>query len=111
MLFWGLMGKSDKEQRAQEHAIELVGDKWTLLLIAALLREGPSRFLDLQDGLGVSPNTLSARLKRMEEAGLITRHPYSENPPRSAYVLTPGGSALSPVLEAMREWASQNRRG
>lgn len=102
------MGKSEKDRRAQEQAIEVVGDKWTLLLVAALLRNGPSRFLDLQDGLGVSPNTLSTRLRRMEEAGLVARQPYSAKPPRSAYKLTQGGSALSPVLEAIRVWASKN---
>ncbi|QIE44081.1 helix-turn-helix transcriptional regulator [Pseudohalocynthiibacter aestuariivivens] len=102
------MGKSENEQRAQAHAIEVVGDKWTLLLVSTLMRNGPSRFLDLQDSLGVSPNTLSARLKRMEGAGLIARHPYSENPPRSAYKLTPSGSALLPVLDAMKLWALQH---
>ncbi len=102
------MGKSEGNQPAHERAIELIGDKWTLLLVAALLHNGPSRFLDLQDGLGVSPNTLSTRLRRMEKAGLVARHPYSAKPPRSAYKLTQGGSALSPVLEAIRVWASKN---
>lgn len=89
-------------------AIGLVGDKWVLLIVQELLLSGASRFLDLQDNLKVSPNTLSTRLKRMEAAGLITRRPYSENPPRSEYVLTDAGQGLQPVLAALRDWAARH---
>ena len=69
-------------------ALELVGDRWTLLVVRDLL-PGTRRFQDLLDSLpGLAPNILSDRLKLMEEHRLVTRHLYSDHPPRARYELT-----------------------
>lgn len=86
-------------------ALNLVGERWTLLILRDLLLHGARRFQDLQESLtGVAPNTLSARLKAMEEDGLVERVMYSERPPRLEYVLTERGRSLGPIVKAMREW-------
>jgi len=72
--------------------LDLIGQRWTALLLRDLLLHGPRRFQDFQDSLpGVAPNTLSARLKAMEDDGLVERVLYSERPPRLEYVLTDRG--------------------
>ena len=89
--------------------MELIGERWTILLLRDLFLHGPRRFQDFQDSLaGVAPNTLSARLKAMEADGLVTRELYSEHPPRVEYVLTDKGKSLRPVLRAMRDWGQDN---
>src|SRR5215211_1178104 len=68
-------------------ALARVGDRWTLLLVAALL-EGEKRFNELQEELdGIAPNVLSARLKLLVEQALVVARPYSERPPRFVYEL------------------------
>jgi DNA-binding HxlR family transcriptional regulator len=85
--------------------LDLIGERWTILILRDLLLHGPRRFQDFQESLsGVAPNTLSARLKSMEESGLITRKQYSEHPPRLEYHLTDRGKSLGPVVKALREW-------
>jgi len=85
--------------------LDLIGERWTLLLMRDLLLHGARRFQDFQASLpGVAPNTLSARLKTMEENGLVTRELYNERPPRLEYVLTEKGKSLGPVVKAMRDW-------
>src|SRR5215472_12395474 len=75
-------------------SLEVVGDRWTLLLIRDLLR-GPRRFQDFLESLaGIPPNILSDRLKLMEEHLLVARRFYSEHPPRAEYVLTDKGREL-----------------
>jgi DNA-binding HxlR family transcriptional regulator len=97
----------------QEHcpvarALDIIGERWTILLLRDLLLQGPRRFQDFQESLpGVAPNTLSARLKAMEAHGLITRRLYSEHPPRLEYQLTEKGKSLGPVLKALREWGQR----
>jgi DNA-binding HxlR family transcriptional regulator len=85
--------------------LDLVGDRWTLLIVRELLLRGPSRFTDLKNGLpGVATNLLSARLKELEDAGLVSR---AEAPPPVAtalYSLTESGAALEPVLRALARW-------
>ena len=86
-------------------ALSVIGERWTLLVIRDLLRHGPRRFQDLQESLeGVSPNTLSARLKRLEVSGVVERRLYEEHPPRAEYVLTDKGRALGPIVLAMKKW-------
>jgi DNA-binding HxlR family transcriptional regulator len=86
-------------------ALELVGERWTMLILRDLLREGPRKFQDFEASLGgISPNTLSARLKRLEEAGIVERRFYEQHPPRAEYLLTPKGRALGPVLKALFDW-------
>ncbi|HYT31118.1 MAG TPA: helix-turn-helix domain-containing protein [Thermoanaerobaculia bacterium] len=85
--------------------LDLIGERWTILILRDLLLQGPRRFQDFQESLaGVAPNTLSARLKTMEAQGLITRHLYSEHPPRLEYRLTEKGKSLGPIVKALRDW-------
>lgn len=89
-------------------SLDIIGERWTMLILRDLVVDGPRRFQDLQRSLrGVSPNTLSARLKLLEEAGVIERRFYDQHPPRAEYVLTEKGAALKPALKALREWGER----
>jgi DNA-binding HxlR family transcriptional regulator len=88
--------------------LEVVGDRWTLLLVRDLLR-GPLRFQDLAGSLrGIAPNILSDRLKLMERHGLVRRRRYSAHPPRAAYALTERGRELGLVVGALAAWGSRH---
>lgn len=90
-----------------EQVVELIGDKWSLLIIRDLLK-GCRRFGELQKSMGsISPQTLSARLSRMENVGLIERQAYAEIPPRVEYSLTEKGCALVTIFEAIRHYAQE----
>ena len=90
-------------------ALDVIGERWTILILRDLLLQGPRRFQDFQESLGrVAPNTLSARLKDMEAGGLIVRRPYSDHPPRLEYQLTEKGRSLGPVLKALRDWGRRH---
>src|ERR671913_215441 len=83
---------------------DVVCGKWTLLVIRDLA-EGSSRFCELERSLeGISPRTLSLRLRALEEEGIVERHTYPEVPPRVEYALTAKGQALLPIIEDMRAW-------
>ncbi len=85
---------------------ELIGNKWTPLILRDLAL-GEQRFSQLERSLaGISPKTLSERLKRLEEADVLTRRCYAEVPPRVEYELTDKGAALLPVIETMREFGT-----
>jgi DNA-binding HxlR family transcriptional regulator len=89
-------------------ALEVVGDRWTLLLVRDMLL-GPRRFQDFQQSLpGIPPNILSDRLKLMDEHGLATRRFYSEHPPRAEYALTDRGRELGIVVGALAAWGSRH---
>ena len=89
--------------------LDLIGERWTILLLRDLLLQGPRRFQDFQASLpGVAPNILSARLKTMEDNGLIRRQLYSERPPRVEYLLTDKGKSLGPIVRTMREWGTKH---
>ena len=89
-------------------SLDLVGDRWTLLLVRDLL-PGSRRFHDLQSGLpGIAPNILSDRLKLMEEHGLVSRRMYSEHPPRAEYTLTERGRELGVVVGALATWGTRH---
>ena len=89
-------------------SLDLVGDRWTLLLVRDLL-PGPQRFQTLQAGLkGIAPNILSDRLQRMEAHGLLTRRFYSEHPPRAEYTLTERGRELGVVVGALATWGGRH---
>ena len=78
------MVKDQNEECPVAAALDIIGERWTLLVVRDLLRLGARRFQDLELSLsGVSPNTLSARLKRLEEAGIVERRFYEEHPPRA----------------------------
>jgi len=81
---------------------EIVCGKWTLLLVRDLAA-GRSRFCELERSLaGISPRTLSLRLRALEEEGIVERHTFSEVPPRVEYALTDKGRALLPIIDDMR---------
>ena len=81
--------------------------KWTLLVIRDLA-EGRSRFCELERSLqGISPRTLSLRLRALEEEGIVERQTYPEVPPRVEYALTEKGRALVPLIESMRAYGSE----
>ncbi|HEY2714879.1 MAG TPA: helix-turn-helix domain-containing protein [Solirubrobacterales bacterium] len=85
---------------------EVVCGKWTLLLIRDLA-EGSSRFCELERSLeGISPRTLSLRLRALEEEGIVERHTYPEVPPRVEYALTRKGEALVPLIDDMRAYGT-----
>jgi DNA-binding HxlR family transcriptional regulator len=86
---------------------EIVCGKWTLLLIRDL-SEGHSRFCELERSLqGISPRTLSLRLRALEEEGIVERDTYPEVPPRVEYQLTEKGRALLPIIDGMRTYGTQ----
>lgn len=88
-------------------ALERVGDRWSLLLIEALL-EGPRRFGELSESVtGIAPNILSDRLKRLEGERIVSSTPYSERPPRFSYALTDEGHELAGVLRLLADWGSR----
>ena len=89
-----------------ELALERVGDRWSLLLVEALLG-GPRRFNELQDGVGVAPNILTDRLRRLEREGVVLARPYSDRPPRMEYALTAAGHDLASALRLLADWGSR----
>lgn len=100
--------------RNQEHLLgcpvartaNLIGNKWTPLILRDLAT-GERRFSELERSLGgISPKTLSERLRKLEEAEVLTRKCYAEVPPRVEYALTQKGTALLPVIETMRAFGT-----
>lgn len=86
---------------------EIVCGKWTLLLIRDLAK-GSSRFCELERSLeGISPRTLSLRLRALEEEGVVERHTFPEVPPRVEYALTAKGEALIPLVDDMRTYGKR----
>jgi DNA-binding HxlR family transcriptional regulator len=89
--------------------LAIIGERWTILILRDLLLDGPRKFQDLERSLaGISPNTLSARLKTLEEHGLVARRFYEEHPPRAEYLLTDKGRELRPVLRALKDWGERH---
>ena len=83
---------------------EIIGAKWTAVLVHDL-SEGPRRFSDLERALpGISPRTLSERLRALEQEDIVVRRSYAESPPRVEYELTAKGEALLPIIDAMRQF-------
>lgn len=86
---------------------EVISGKWTLLVIRDLA-DGASRFCELERSLeGISPRTLSLRLRALEEEGVVERHTYPEVPPRVEYALTEKGRALVPLIDDMRRYGDR----
>jgi DNA-binding HxlR family transcriptional regulator len=100
------MAQSETASSPLAEALARVGDRWTLLVVEALL-SGPRRFNDLLDQLpGIAANILSERLKRLEREALLVARPYSERPPRAAYQLTAEGRELAGALHLLAYWGS-----
>ena len=86
---------------------EIIGAKWTALLVHDL-SEGPRRFSELEHSCpGISPRTLSERLRVLEAQDLVERHSYPESPPRVEYRLTDKGRGLLPIIDAMRHFGHE----
>lgn len=95
------------EPSALAEAVARVGDRWTLLVVEALLG-GPRRFSDLEEALpGIAPNILSGRLRRLERDGIVIARPYSERPARLAYELTAAGRELAGALRLLAGWGAR----
>ncbi len=90
-----------------ENAFELLGKRWTGLIIRVLLT-GPKRFKDISDIIpGMSDRMLSERFKELEAGGIIIRHVYPETPVRIEYELTDKGRGLEPVMNELQNWADK----
>jgi DNA-binding HxlR family transcriptional regulator len=103
--------RASKEVCPHYHgAVELIGRRWSGAILYALTR-GPLRFAELKESVpGMSDRLLSARLKELEQAGLVERRVQAEHPVRVSYELTPKGESLEPVIGELRDWARRWHR-
>jgi DNA-binding HxlR family transcriptional regulator len=91
------------------HAVERVGDRWTLLVVDSLL-QGPRRFGQLAEDVGgIAPNVLTARLRQLEASGVVRSVPYSQRPLRVEYELTDAGRELAGALALLASWGERQR--
>lgn len=94
------------------NTLDLIGDKWTLLVIRDMLFIGKKQFGDfLESSEGISTNILTDRLKRLEEYGIVEKRSYQDNPVRYEYFLTPAGHELKPVLMEIVGWGLTHIEG
>jgi DNA-binding HxlR family transcriptional regulator len=99
---------SEQPECVVERTINVIGGKWTTLILRDLLR-GTKRFGELRHSLNkVSPKTLTDRLRFLESKGIITRTVYPEVPPRVEYALTERGRELGAIIDAMAQWGARN---
>jgi len=99
--------RKDEPSTPLELALERVGDRWSLLLVEALL-DGPRRFNELQDAVtGIAPNILTDRLRRLDREGVVVARPYSDRPPRLEYSLTAAGRDLAGALRLLADWGAR----
>src|SRR3954454_12489471 len=92
-------------------ALARVGDRWTLLIVAALL-DGPKRFNALESELeGIAPNILRARLEGLTEQALVVAQAYSDKPPRFVYELSESGRELAGALRLLADWGARTGGG
>lgn len=91
-----------------ERAMELIGDKYSVLIVLNLAQFGKQRFIELEQSInGISPRTLSARLKHLEKYGIINRKQFSTIPPKVEYSLTERGSQFKVVIDQMSDWVNK----
>jgi DNA-binding HxlR family transcriptional regulator len=99
---------SNDQPAALAEALAAVGDRWTLLIVAALL-DGPRRFGELQAQVeGIAPNVLTQRLRQLERNALVIARPYSERPPRVEYELSAAGQELAGALRLLTGWGARH---
>ena len=102
------MAESELGPSPLAEALARVGDRWTLLVVEALL-PGPQRFNELLSLIpGIAANILSTRLKQLERDGLVARFYFGEVPPRVEYEITPLGASLAPVFASLVTWSGAN---
>jgi DNA-binding HxlR family transcriptional regulator len=103
------VARADGDETPLDAALAAVGDRWTLLVVEALL-DGPKRFGDLQGALpGIAPNILTARLRQLSEQALVVATPYQQRPPRVVYELTAAARELDGALRALADWGARHR--
>ncbi len=89
--------------------LDIIGEKWTVLILRDLLVDGTRRFQDFEKSMpGIAPTTLSARLKSLQANGIIESRLYSDHPPRPEYSLTKKGKSLGKIVGAMRDWGTKH---
>jgi DNA-binding HxlR family transcriptional regulator len=102
---------TDAPPTALEAALDRVGDRWSLLIVDALL-DGPRRFGELRDALpAIAPNILTERLRRLERERILVAAPYSTRPPRMEYTLTGDGRDLASALRLLADWGTRRTGG
>ena len=88
--------------------LDIIGDRWTILILRDLFLHPTRRFQDFEASLpGITPSVLSSRIKELTAHGILTSRLYADHPPRLEYLLTPKGRALNPILIAMKAWGQQ----
>lgn len=93
------------------NTLDILGDRWTLLVIRDLLK-GKRKYVEFSASPErIATNLLSERLKRLEEQGIVKSRLYSQHPPRSEYLLTPKGEQLRPVVASLRRWGLRHIPG
>jgi DNA-binding HxlR family transcriptional regulator len=98
---------AERQPLPLEAALDRVGDRWSLLVVEALL-DGPRRFGELGEALpGIAANILTDRLRRLERAGILRSSPYQDRPTRFAYELTADGRALASALRLLADWGAR----
>jgi DNA-binding HxlR family transcriptional regulator len=97
----------DQQVCSIARALEVVGERWSLLIVRDALFAGVTRFGDFQHNLGIATNVLGARLEAFVEAGIMERRRYSERPEQFEYVLTDKGRDLAPALVALTRWGDR----
>ena len=103
-----MLGKTyDTQSCSIARALEIVGERWSLLIIRDAHFAGLSRFTDFQRSLGIATNVLRDRLESFVDAGIMTRQRYSEAPEQFEYLLTEKGHDLLPALVALTEWGDR----
>ncbi len=106
---WDHSEDSEPKCGSIEKALQIIGDKWTGLIVRDLTA-GPKRFSELEQSLGIGPRTLSQRLDALESQHIITKKQYAEAPPRVEYTLTQKGEDLLPILQSMATWSAKHDR-
>jgi DNA-binding HxlR family transcriptional regulator len=104
-----MVSKSEREPCPVARTLNIIGERWTILILRELLTHDACKFQELETSLrGISPNTLSARLKNLEDHAIVERQFYERHPPRAQYVLTEKGRELGPALRALRGWGQKH---
>ncbi len=102
-----MLGRAyDSQVCSVSRSLEVVGERWTVLIIRSIML-GHTRFDAIQQDLGITRSVLSARLRRLEEEGVIERRAYQERPERFDHLVTEKGLELWPILDGLRRWGDR----
>lgn len=103
-----MLGKTyDNQICSIARALDVIGERWSLLIVRDAVFAGVTRFADFQHNLGCATNVLAARLESFVEAGIMQRHRYRERPEQYEYLLTEKGRDLAPALIALTAWGDR----